>query len=82
LPNIEAKKPDPSQDLPQVMACAAEHRIDRVTLHALEEVPSEEAIRLHVADLGFHGGPASEMAFEGVAEFAGTADEHLAGTRI
>ena len=76
-PNLEAKKPDPGQDLSQVVACTAEHCVDRIALHALEEVPSEEAIRLHMANLRLHCGPSPEMAFEGVTELAGATDEHL-----
>ncbi len=79
-PNSEAKKPDSGQDLPQVVACAAEDSVDRILLHALQKVPSEKSIRFHVADLGFHSGSAQEVAFEGVAKFAGAADKHSASS--
>ena len=44
------------------MPRAAEERVHRVALHALEEVPAKEAITLHMPDLGFHGGSAAKMA--------------------
>ena len=60
------------------MANPAEDRVQRIALHAFEEVPAQQALVLHVADFRFHRGPPTQMAFEGVAELAGAADEHTA----
>lgn len=60
------------------MARAAEDRVDRIILHVLEEVPSENPVALHVADLWLDRGSAPEMAFERMAKFPGAADKHAA----
>lgn len=57
------------------MAGAAEQGVDRIALHALEEVPAQEPIGFHMPDLGFDGGSASELEFEGGAELPGAAHE-------
>ena len=71
------KRPEAGQDLPQVVAGTAEEGVDRVSRHSFEEVPPEEPITLHVADLGLDGGPPPKVAPEGIPELAGAADENL-----
>jgi len=73
LPEIEAKKPDPRQDLPQIVAGAAEERVDRVACRAFEEVPAQEAIGFQMVDLGLDGGAPSQMALEGITLAQGDA---------
>ena len=60
------------------MSRTAEKRVHCIALHAFEEVPTQQPITLHMADLGLHCGPAPELAFQGVAELAGAADEDAA----
>ena len=71
-------KPGPCQDFPEIVASPAEECVHGIAHHALEEVPAEQPIVFHVADLGFHGCPSAEVALEGVAEPACAADEHSA----
>ncbi len=71
-------KPGPCQDFPEVVASAAEKSVHGVAHHTLEEVPAEQPVVLHVANLGFHGRPPAEVALESVTEPACAADEHPA----
>jgi hypothetical protein len=64
------------QDLSQVVPRAIKKRVDRIALHALEEVASEKPISFHMADLGLHSGSQPQVPFEGVAEFSSSADEY------
>ncbi len=63
LPGLAHKKaqksPDVRQDLPHIVPSAAEDDVLCVSDHFLEEVQSEKSVALHVAHLGFDGGPSS-----------------------
>ena len=64
------------------MAGAAEDGVDRISRHAFEEVPPEEPVPFHVADLRLDGRPPPKVAPEGIAELSGAADEDATSIRI
>lgn len=50
IARTRAKKPQPAQQQANVVARATQHRVDRIAQRALELVPSELAVDLHVPD--------------------------------
>ena len=66
------------QDLSQIVPRAAEQCVDRISLHALQEVPAQQSVGFHVADFGLDGGSPPKVALQRVPELPRAADEHPA----
>lgn len=63
--NQDVKKPQFPEDHPQIVASAAQHRMNRITERALEPVPPKFAVRLHVPNGRFNRASSSNDRAQG-----------------
>ena len=73
-PDLDKKKPEARQDLPQIVPGAAEEGVHGVTCDALEVIPPELAVALHMADGRLDGAAPPQLAFELLRQLACAAE--------